>query len=314
LTAPAIECRSLGKRYGDLAAVDDLSFRVEAGTVTGFVGHNGAGKTTTLRMLLGLADPTAGEAYLLGVAGGARDRSHLARVGYLPENPSFYKWMRPGEFLAFVGHTLDMDGKRARDRAAEALELFGLASKARRKIAGFSKGERQRLGLAQAMMGEPELLILDEPTSGLDPLGRHELLSLIAGISGEKTIFLSSHILEDVEKVCGQVVMIRGGRLIEAGTLREVVDRHTAPGFGIRVREEGEGAAGLARTLAGEAWAGRVERDGDRVLLVEPDMLRAERELPRVIAGLGLSLVALERSGGSLEDVYLKLSEGADEG
>jgi ABC-2 type transport system ATP-binding protein len=311
LAAYPIECNALCKRFGDLAAVEALTFKVEPGSVTGFVGHNGAGKTTTLRMLLGLARPTSGGAFVLGNASGGRDRSHLARLGYLPESPAFYRWMTPREFLSFTGNALGMERKAAGDRTGEMLETFGLASKGSRKIAGFSKGERQRLGLAQAMMGEPELLLLDEPTSGLDPLGRHELLSLIAGIRGELTIFFSSHILADVEEVCDHVVMISHGELVAAGPLPQVLERHSRPSLVVRVRG---GAGELARALEERDWAGAVIATGGAVRLEDPDMERAERELPRLISALDLSLSGLERGGVSLEEVYLELTEVGDEG
>jgi ABC-2 type transport system ATP-binding protein len=311
LTGPPIECASLTKRFGELAAVDGLTFSVKPGSVTGFVGHNGAGKTTTLRMLLGLARPTAGKARILGEPSDRGNRSHLSRVGYLPESPAFYRWMTPRDFLFFVGETMGFDARRSRARAAEVMDLFGLAPKAGRKIAGFSKGERQRLGLAQAMMGEPELIILDEPTSGLDPLGRYELLSHVAEIRGELTIFFSSHILEDVENVCDRVVMIGRGKLLEEGGLGEVVERHTEPGFTVRVRRGGEE---LARALGPESWAGRVSGAETEVRLTGPDTERAERELPRLVSAHGLSMTSLEKTGGSLVEVYLKLTEAADHG
>lgn len=306
--APPIECRSLTRRFGDLAAVEDLTFNVEPGSVTGFVGHNGAGKTTTLRMLLGFVRPTRGEAYLLGKPCTSADRSHLARVGYLPESPAFYSWMTPLDFLAFVGETLGMGHGGSRSRAAEVLDLFDLSPKAGRKIAGFSKGERQRLGLAQAMMGSPGLLILDEPTSGLDPLGRHELLTLVEEIKGELTIFFSSHILEDVEKACDHVVMIGRGRLLEEGPLREVLRKHTRPGFTVRVRA---GGGELAAALRRGGWAGDVSGTETAVRMAGADARLVERELPRVVAALGLSLAGLEQEGGGLVDVYLGLTEGA---
>ncbi len=308
---PPIECRSLARRFGDLAAVEDLSFAVEPGSVTGFVGHNGAGKTTTLRMLLGLARPTRGEAYLLGEPCDSADRSHLARVGYLPESPAFYGWMTPLDFLIFVGETLGMGHAGSRSRAAEVLDLFALPSRAARRIAGFSKGERQRLGLAQAMMGAPELLILDEPTSGLDPLGRHELLSLIGRMRGELTIFFSSHILEDVEKVCDRVVMIARGRLLEEGPLREVLRGHARPGFTVRLRAGGER---LAAALRREGWAGEVWGTETAVRLDAADPRVAGRELPRLVADLGLSMTGLEGGGGGLEEAYLGLMEDAAHG
>jgi ABC-2 type transport system ATP-binding protein len=308
MTAP-IECKGLSKHYGELAAVAGLSFTVEPGSVTGFVGHNGAGKTTTLRMLLGLARPSAGDAYLLGKPCLNEDRSHLAAVGYLPESPAFYRWMNPREFLLFVGEIMGMDERERRGKSAEMLEVFGLSRLAGRKLSGLSKGERQRLGLAQAMMADPALLILDEPTSGLDPLGRHELLTLISQAAGKRTIFLSSHILEDVEKVCDRVVMISRGKLVESGKLREVVERNTEPGLIIEVRD---GADELARALEGEDWAGKVSLGEGLIRLAGPDFEKAQYKLPGLISLLGLPLLNLQSSGGDLTEVYLKLSGGGD--
>jgi len=310
LTGKPIECVALTKIYGDLAAVSDLSFDIEPGTITGFVGHNGAGKTTTLRMLLGLAHPTSGEAFLLGKPCGTKDRSHLAGVGYLPEAPAFYKWMKPWEFLVFVGNTLGLDYKEAKAKALEMLELFGLGHKITHRIQGFSKGERQRLGLAQAMIGDPELLLLDEPTSGLDPIGRHELITMISNLRGELTIFLSSHLLVDIEKVCDHVIMIRKGKMIESGPLHQVIDRHSPFGFTIQV-QEGQGS--LVRALEAEEWAGEISTDGERVRLRNCDVEEGGREIPRVVAELGLSMVMMEMTRDSLQEVYLELAEEKDE-
>jgi ABC-2 type transport system ATP-binding protein len=310
LTGKPIECSSLTKIYGDLAAVSDLSFSVEPGTITGFVGHNGAGKTTTIRMLLGLAHPTSGEAYLLGKSCGSKDRSHLAGVGYLPEAPAFHKWMKPWEFLVFVGDTLGLDHREAKARSLEMLELFGLGHKTNHKIQGFSKGEKQRLGLAQAMIGDPELLLLDEPTSGLDPIGRHELIAMISNLRGELTIFLSSHLLVDIEKVCDHVIMIRKGKMIEAGSLHQVIDRNSPLGFAIQVLD---GRDSLVRALETEEWAGEVSLDGERVRLRNCNVETAGKEMPRIMAELGLSVVMMEMTRDSLQEVYVKLAEERDE-
>lgn len=309
MTGKPIECVSLTKLYGSLAAVSDLSFSVEPGTVTGFVGHNGAGKTTTLRILLGLAHPTSGEAFLLGKPCGAGDRSHLAAVGYLPEAPAFYKWMKAWEFLVFVGNTLGMDYPRAKTRGLEMLEFFGLGHKINHKLQGFSKGERQRLGLAQAMIGDPELLLLDEPTSGLDPIGRHELITMISNLRGKLTIFLSSHLLVDIEKVCDHVIMIRKGRMIESGPLREVIDRHSPLGFSVQV---GYGEDRLVRALEAEGWAGEVSVEGGELRLRNCDVEKAAREIPRIVAELGLPVVMMEATRDSLQEIYLELAEERD--
>jgi ABC-2 type transport system ATP-binding protein len=215
----AIRCQGLSKRYGSTVAVDGLDLAVEAGQVFGFLGPNGSGKTTTMRMLLGLVRPTSGRAWLNGSV--LPDPDGLHRVGAIIEEPAFYPWLsghRNLEVLALSGPPLP----RA-DAVERALERVGLGPVARRKLKAYSQGMRQRLGLAAALLRDPALLLLDEPTNGMDPGGIRELRSLLRTLAdGGATVFLSSHLLGEVEQVCDRIAMLHAGRLVWEGTVAEL--------------------------------------------------------------------------------------------
>jgi ABC-2 type transport system ATP-binding protein len=203
-------------------ALDGLSLRVEAGEVFGFLGPNGAGKTTTFKVLMRMIRPVAGSARILGRP--LDELSMRGRIGYLPEQPYFYDYLTAREFLVYSGVLCDMTKSVAERSAGRLLEEVGLADAADRRLRRFSKGMLQRLGLAQALINDPEVLFLDEPMSGLDPLGRREVRELIAALRAEgKTIFFSSHILTDVEAMCDRVAILNRGRLIEMGRLSEIL-------------------------------------------------------------------------------------------
>ncbi|MEM7332732.1 MAG: ABC transporter ATP-binding protein, partial [Chloroflexota bacterium] len=207
----AIRCDALSKRYGDVTAVDNLNLSIPAGSVFGFLGRNGAGKTSTIRLLTGLMQATSGNAWINGVH--ATDPKSRHQFGYLPQEPAFYKWMTPIQFLNYIADLYQM-GREKHRQIDEMLERVGLQNVSQRPIRGFSGGMVQRLGIAQAMLHRPPILFLDEPTSALDPSGRYELLTLIESLRGEITIFLSSHILADIERVCDTVAIINQGQLI----------------------------------------------------------------------------------------------------
>jgi len=220
----AIEIQGLCKRFGAVRAVDELTLQVAPGEVFGFMGHNGAGKTTTLRMLLGLTSPTSGTARVLG-RDVVRETLEVRRVcGYLPADYALPPDMTAREFLVYVAAMFGVVGAAAQRRADGLLAQFGLQAAADRKLRGFSTGMTQKVGLAQALINEPQVLLLDEPTSGLDPLGRHELLELLRGLAqGGTTIVFSSHILSDVESLCRRVAVMHHARLIacdEVGALK----------------------------------------------------------------------------------------------
>jgi ABC-2 type transport system ATP-binding protein len=300
----AIKCSGLTKRYGNVLALDGLDLKVPRHVVFGFLGPNGAGKTTTMKILAGLISATAGEAYLGGCRASLHDPEARRRVGYLPEEPSFYSWMSAWEYLVFVGGLLQLPSRDARLRAEELLELVDLREAARRRIGGFSRGMRQRLGIAQALVGRPEVLLLDEPSSALDPLGRRDVLDLVGRLAGETTVFMSTHILADVERVCQKVAIIARGRLVAQADREELRRRYAAAAFEIETEAE---APALAERLRELPWVGRVDQQGNVLHLTATDERLARQELPRVAAGLGEQLVRYQQVRPTLEDVFVHL-------
>lgn len=298
----AIELRSVTKRFGDVVALDAVDLEVPAGRIFGFLGPNGAGKTTTIRLLTGLARPTAGTVQVLGreVREGAADA--LARVGYLPDVPAFYDWMTGEEYLLFVASLFALPERTARERAAVLLEAAGLAG-VRTRIGGYSRGMKQRLGIAQALMNAPDLLILDEPTSALDPIGRKEVLDMIVALKGKATVFFSTHILADAERVCDEVAILDRGRVLAQAAVDELRSR-----AGAKVALEVAGdAEAVERAVAAAPWCRTATRSGARIEVQASDLAAAQREVPAILAGAGAGLVRFETVEPTLEEVFVEL-------
>ena len=304
----AIKCEGLTKYFGSVTAVDNLDLVVGEGAIFGFLGPNGAGKTTTVRMLAGLSRPTRGRVWVLGEVVDARSVSLRSRMGYLPEEPSFYNWMNGRQFLTYVGDLFRMSAIENKKRCDELLEFAGLKEAASRKIGGYSKGMRQRLGLAQALMNRPKVLFLDEPCSGLDPIGRREVLDTILRLKGQTTVFMSTHILSDVERICDMVGIIDRGRLVIEEGKDKLLERFAPPVFELHL--EGDPQV-VRRVLSSLPWVVKYEEEqhGAEVTLRirTSDMAAAKRELPRIVADSGLGLLRYELVSPSLEDVFIQL-------
>ena len=304
----AIRCEALCKNFGNLRAVDQLNVSVEQGATFGFLGPNGAGKTTTLRLLTGLTNPTAGRMWVAGEDVSSRPMDLRSKVGYLPESPSFYGWMKGREFLLFTASLYNIDPARARDRVEQILDQVNLADAGNRQIKGYSRGMLQRLGLAQALIHQPQVLFLDEPASALDPMGRRDMLETIAALKGETTVFVSTHILSDVERVCDHVAIINRGRMVASGTIDEIRSSQRGSAFRIEVEED---PAPLASILGGREWLTSMEGSiqGDRHLfrVQVSDQDAAKKELPRLVYESGLTLLHYELTQASLEDVFVDL-------
>ncbi len=297
---PLVETGGLTKRYGRITAVEDLDLTVRRGEVYGFLGPNGAGKTTTLRMLLGLIRPTSGTATVLGERPGSE--AGLSRVGSLVESPAFYPYLSGRDNLAVMGR---YSGAPA-SRIEEVLGQVELSGRAKDKFKKYSLGMKQRLGVAAALLKDPELLILDEPTNGLDPKGMADMRTLIRELGrGERTVLLSSHMLGEVEQICNRVGVIQHGKLLREGTVEEL-----RGGEGLVIRAEPlDEAVGVLGALPSVEEV-RVEGETLR-LAVDPE--RAA-EINQKLVSNGVRVSELRSSGQSLEEVFLELTgESADE-
>jgi ABC-2 type transport system ATP-binding protein len=302
----AIEIRALEKHYGQVRALDGLDLTVETGSVFGFLGPNGAGKTTTLRILTGLAKASGGQASIAGVP--VSDRQAVSRlVGYLPEEPAFYRWMTPLEMLDHIGRVFGQTADERKRQARQLLELVGLADVARRRIGGFSRGMRQRLGLAQALMNDPQVLLLDEPVSALDPQGRKEVLEMIAALKDTATIFMSTHILADVERICDQVGIIDHGRLVTEGRRSELLARYHTDAILVELEPGHEQAlAAWLKDLKAD-WLSHLSMEGVIARIQVKDIEVARKELLGSLGRLKLPVLRFEVSTPDLEDVFLQL-------
>jgi ABC-2 type transport system ATP-binding protein len=304
---PAVAIRGLTKAYDAALALDRVDLTVPEGSVFGFLGPNGAGKTTTLRILAGLAHPTAGHAQILGHDVVSATNQVRALIGYLPDVPGFYKWMTAREFLLFAGSLFAIERAILNERVAVLLDLAGLGDLSAH-IGGYSRGMKQRLGVAQALINAPRLLLLDEPTSALDPIGRKEVLDMIASLGGRTTVFFSTHILSDVERVCDTVAILNRGRVVRQAGIEEL--RAGREG-GHRIVVDVDDPGTLQAAVKSATWVIKIESHADGGLLMTvSDLAAAQRALPAVVAAAGLSLQRMEVDEVSLEEVFVDLIEG----
>jgi ABC-2 type transport system ATP-binding protein len=306
---PAIATRALTKRYGhDVLALDALDLEVPSGSVFGFLGPNGAGKTTTLRILASLARASAGSAEILGVAVGSSAPNRRGLLGYLDQDPRFHGWMRGRELLELVGSLYGMRGANLSTRIDDTLEAVGLADAARRTIGTYSGGMRQRLGLAQAVLNRPPVLLLDEPVSSLDPEGRRQVLEIIRSLGGPSTVLFSTHILNDVERVCDRVAILDRGRLVTEAPIGELLDRYALPVYVIEPDMTDSGAAErLADVLRPVPGVGSVEVAAGLLRVAVDDGDDVGSRLLAAVAASGYSVERFERQRPTLEDVFLRL-------
>jgi ABC-2 type transport system ATP-binding protein len=295
MTGTAIRTEALQKRYGSQSALVGVDLEVPAGSVYGLVGPNGAGKTTLLAILAGLRRPSAGDVHVAG------DRR---RVATLPDTPTFEPWLS-GREVVDLARTLvapDLSG----DTVDGALADAGLADAAHRRVGSYSRGMLQRLGLAAAIVGRPDVLLLDEPCSALDPAGRREVLTLIGRLRGSATVVLSTHILADVQEVCDTVGVLRDGRLLYQGPLDELLVGRARPAWRVWCRAP---TTALQAALSAQQWVTAVTPGGTGELIVEvTDRRDAEVGLVRVLAEAGARVVRMEPRAADLERVFLELT------
>jgi len=305
----AISMVGLTKHYKGVQALTDLTLDVPAGTVFGFLGPNGAGKTTTLKILAGLARPTAGDASINGVQVSAAG-DHRRELGYLAQDPRFYGWMTGRETLQYVARLHGSDPNRDR-WIGQLLERVGIAEAADRRTSTYSGGMRQRLGIAQALVGRPAVILLDEPVSALDPIGRKDVLDLMRELKGETTVFYSTHILDDVQRVSDHVAILDRGRLIKAAPTPVLLGSFTKDTLKVVLGGADHDTVIGLRQLPGVASVTIVSRDGANTTFDVSTLAGASADAQRSITGFavaaGLTLISNSEETLDLETVFLKL-------
>lgn len=298
---PAIEVAGLRKVYRHLVAVDTISFVMYRGEAFGFLGPNGAGKSTVVKILTGLVAPTQGMVRVLGHP--ASDRETRKRIGYLPELPTFHRWLQAGEFLEFHGRLYGLRGVLLEKRCKEVLALVGLAGREHQRLGTFSKGMMQRIGLAQAILNQPELVLLDELVSGLDPVGQRDMRDLLRQLKAEgMSIFLNSHQLADVEALCDRVAIINQGRILKVGVPQSLFDEPLV----IEVRIDSVSRE-LLHKLGSVALAVQQDQDDPCRLLVEVQNDEATADVAAIIYECGVRLYTLAPHQRSLEQLFLRV-------
>ncbi|MCR2803331.1 ABC transporter ATP-binding protein [Paenibacillus soyae] len=306
-----LQVEGLVKTFGTTQAVKGIGFNIKEGRCTALLGPNGAGKTTTIRMLTGLLKPTEGKIEFQGLRPGEDQRSLL---GYLPQSPAFHNWMSGMEYAVYAGKLCGLSAGEAKSRAKELLGRVGLADAANRKIGGYSGGMKQRLGLAQALIHRPRLLVMDEPVSALDPIGRREVLGILKELKEETTVLFSTHVLHDAEELCDDVVIIQSGQVALQGSLSQIQSDHRRPVIELKL-EDKESSMEWARSFVerhqtDDAWRMIIEDAHleDRTLrLTVLDMEKARQALTEELAKQRVGFVRLEAGYSSLEDLFMKV-------
>lgn len=294
-----LEAENLKKSYGATEAVRGITFSIEPGHCVALLGPNGAGKTTTLKVLAGLINPTSGSIRF----DGKTVTDIRPYEGYLPQNPGFHEWMTGQEFLMYVGQLAGLSKTETKERSQATLARLGLESAAKRLIRGYSGGMKQRLGICQAIIHRPRLLILDEPVSALDPVGRREILELLADIRSETTVLYSTHVLHDAEEISDDVMILVAGKIVMAGPLNEVRQRNQHPKIEITAATSLEPFHDALTSLPGVE---RVDGIGTHVSIVAKDVAKAREEVLQAVVEEHIPVERIEFGQSTLEDLFME--------
>lgn len=313
-----LEVKQLSKTYDNMRGVNQIDFSMNRGEIVGFLGPNGAGKTTTMRLITGYLYPTKGEILVDGISMTNLPRAARRKIGYLPQTPPVYPELSVWGYMKFIADLREIPRKQQKERIEQVLTRLGFEGREQQVIRGLSQGFRQRLGLAQAIVHDPELLILDEPTSGLDPKQIIEVRSLISELSKERTILLSTHILQEVSSICNRVLIINDGKLVMDGKTDELMHSNSE-GFEVTLAVKGPESEVLRTVNAIESvksvqMAGRQASDEASLARVKVKAFRDVREqLFYALAEAGYPILEMSRSSVSLEDVFMKLTGSSSE-
>ena len=305
-----LEISKLNKSFGEVKVLDNLNLDVPENSVFGFVGQNGAGKTTTMKIILGLIAANSGTVTVAGETVKYGNPQTNLKLGYLPDVPEFYGYMTPREYLAFAGEISGIPSEQIKKRSGELLEMTGLGKvKANRRISGFSRGMKQRLGIAQALLGEPKILICDEPTSALDPAGRKDLLDILSVARERTTVVFSTHILSDVERICDTVAILHGGKCALSGSLAEISAMRRNDIIKITpVRADDREK--ISHALAGAKFVKNVESaSADFVSAHVTDFEMASVVIMKILAEGEIPVSAFEIVEPTLESLFMEVTQ-----
>jgi ABC-2 type transport system ATP-binding protein len=296
-----VRVNDLKKKFHDKEVIKGLNFDLENGKCTALIGPNGSGKTTTLRMLSGLMKPSAGT---IVFEGEKKDADRRKLIGYLPQFPVFYEWMTGYEFLIYVGQLGGLSKKTANERSEELLTIVGLRDARNQRIGKYSGGMKQRLGIAQAIIHKPKLVMLDEPVSALDPFGRREVLLLLEQLKKEMTILFSTHILNDAEEVCDQILFLHNGLIVESGTMLQLQNNHRQARIVLEFQDK---TREYIDALSSQELIASAMIEGNTATLVVKNIEEAKIAFLREIVAQNWPLVRFEVGGLTLEDVFMEV-------
>ncbi|NSW53413.1 MAG: ABC transporter ATP-binding protein [Anaerolineae bacterium] len=307
MTSEIVSIRSVSRSFGDLKVIRDLNMTVREKSVFGFIGKNGAGKTTTMKMILGFLKPDAGSIAICGEAVRYGNTHTNRMVGYLPDVPEFYSYMTPREYLRLCGEMTGLSPARTKARIKELLPLVGLDGAAKRKVKGFSRGMKQRLGIAQALLHEPRLLICDEPTSALDPVGRREILDILANVREQTTIIFSTHILSDVEKICDTIGILNNGRIVLEGNISDLKDDYRSDKITLEVNG-GESLPVFVEMLTSLASITELRQENHTFRITTSNLPETSTDVIRILNESGVQLRKFEVQEPELEQLFIEVT------
>ncbi len=300
-----LKLNNVSKQFGDTRVINDLTFEVPEHSVFGFIGKNGAGKTTTMKMILGFYKPDAGDILVCGEKVSYGNTKTNRYIGYLPDVPEFYGYMAPREYLKLCGEVTGLKRDTLRERSDELLELVGLQN-VNKKVRNFSRGMKQRLGIAQALLNEPKLLICDEPTSALDPVGRMEILNILALAKERTTILFSTHILSDVERICDNIGILNDGTLALEGSTADIRNSYRTDTIRLEIGQQ-YSAAKTAEGLSGISGITNIQQDNQIIELEVSDTEEAGARILSFLLKEKIQIIRYEITEPSLENIFMKV-------
>lgn len=293
-----LELSHVSKRFGDKNVLQDMTFTVPEKCIFGFIGRNGAGKTTTMKSILGLLQTDSGEITMCGEKVAYGQNSTNRHIGYLPDVPEFYSYMTAREYLRLCGEVTGMKSSEIKKRSDELLELVGLANE-KHRIKGYSRGMKQRLGIAQALINRPKLLICDEPTSALDPVGRKEILDILSAAKEQTSVLFSTHILSDVEKISDRIALLEGGKIVVSGTIEEIKLMRSEPDIELSLQNANDTARVAKEFPSAEILEGKI-------VFKDASAEQAEHILS-FVAAQHIPIIRFERHEANLEDLFMEV-------